>query len=205
MKLRYYALWLSLICIVVFIFQNLFSFITEALLLNNSVLNGEIWRFITAIFIHGSLEHLIFNLFALIMFGLILENLIGSNKFLIVFFASGIIANLISVNFYNSSLGASGAIFGIIGCLTLIKPLMAVWAFGMPMPMFIASILWAGLDVLGIFAPSGTANIAHLSGLAIGLILGILFRINKKKQSNNKIVIKLPEFYVRNWEDRNIK
>jgi len=86
----------------------------------------EIWRFVSAIFLHDGIIHLIYNLFALALFGFILEKLIGSKRFLIVFFASGIIANLIAVNFYNSSLGVSGAIYGILGCLVILKPLMMI-------------------------------------------------------------------------------
>ena len=58
-----------------------------------------------------------------------------------LFFISGILANLISVNFYNSSLGASGAIFGVIGALVVVRPWMFVWAFGLPLPMIVAGIL----------------------------------------------------------------
>ena len=135
-KNKFYALWLALICIVIFIAQTLISGFTDLFLLNNQALGVEFYRFITAIFLHGSLSHLVFNLFALIFFGLILEKFIGSKKFLLVFFISGVLANIFSVFFYPSSLGASGAIFGIIGCLTILKPLMTVWAYALPLPLF---------------------------------------------------------------------
>jgi len=199
---KYYALWIALIIILIFIFQKTISGFTNSLLLNQES-SSQPFRFITAIFLHGSLSHLIFNLFALAFFGLILEKFIGSNKFLIIFFISGILANIISVNFYNSSLGASGAIFGIIGALTIKKPLMTVWAFSLPMPMFLASILWATGDLIGIFNPSGVGNIAHLSGLAFGLILGAILKSKNIKQENikQKNKIKIPEKDIRFWED----
>ena len=125
MRNKYFALWLSVICVLIFILQLAFSGFTDALVLNQSSWL-EPWRFVSSIFLHGSPLHLIFNLFALILFGLILEKLIGSNKFLVVFFASGIIANLIAVNFYPSSLGASGAVYGILGALTILRPKMVV-------------------------------------------------------------------------------
>lgn len=185
MKTKLYPLWLSLIIILIFILQIIIPGFTEAFVLNQkSLTNYQIYRFLTAIFLHGSITHLLFNLFALIFFGLILEKSLGSRNFLIIFLSSGIIANLIAVNYYSSSLGASGAIYGIIGALTIIKPFMMIWAFGMLMPMFIASILWVTADILrtlGAFGPTNIGTIAHLSGIAIGLILGILLKNIKIK------------------------
>ena len=126
MKNRFFALWLALICVIMFILQNYVSGFTDLLVLNEQALNGQIWRFLSAIFLHGGLSHIVYNMFALILFGLILEKLIGSRKFLLIFLLSGIVANIIGVFFYTSSLGASGAIMGIIGALTIRKPLMVV-------------------------------------------------------------------------------
>jgi len=198
-KFGYYALKLTGICIIVFVLQMLFSNFTSLFVLNARAF-PEVWRFITAIFLHGSLVHLLYNMFALALFGSILEKIIGSRKFLIVFFVSGIFANIIGVNFYSSSLGASGAIFGVLGALVIIRPMMVVWAFGMPMPMFIAGILWVVGDLIGIFVPSDVANIAHLAGMALGLVFGILFRDwGEKRAEQQKIV--LNEKAMRQWED----
>jgi len=143
-------------------------------------------------------------MFALVIFGLVLESIIGSKRFLLIFLGSGILANLIAINFYTSSLGASGAIFGILGALIILKPLMMVWASGVPVPMFIAGILWIAADLIGVFAPSEVANIAHLSGIAIGLVYGIYFRMkymNKEKGT----IIRLNEDSMRNWEDHYLR
>lgn len=199
MKNRFFALWISAICIVVFVLQLLIPGFTETLLLDSSAYS-QVWRFVTSIFLHGDIMHIAYNLFALILFGSILEKLIGSNKFLLVFLVTGILANIISVNFYDSSLGASGAIFGVIGALIIVRPMLVVWAFGLPMPIFIAGILWVGVDLLGVLSPSNVANIAHLSGMFFGLILGLLFRDwrNEKHKDNE---IRFNEKEVRNWED----
>ena len=197
-KMKFYALWISLLIIIIFALQSFIPGFTELFRLdqNNSL---QIWRFATSIFLHGSLLHLTYNLFALILFGLILEKLIGSKKFLFVFILSGILANIISINFYNSSLGASGTIMGIIGALVIIKPLMTVWAFGMIMPMFAAAILWVIGDIIGIFMPDKIGHITHISGIIFGIFLGIIFRLNhhvkKKKQ-----ITKVPEHILRRWE-----
>ena len=197
---KFCSIWLSLLIIAVFILQISIDEFTDALILNSSAFI-QIWRFLTSIFLHGSAPHLIYNLFALILFGLILEKLIGSKNFLLVFFLSGILANLISAFFYPSSLGASGAIYGILGTLTVLKPKMIIWAFGIPMPMFIASVLWIFADISGLFIPSNTGHIAHLSGIGIGFLLGIIFLPRTRKREKT-YKISIPEIYMQNWENR---
>jgi len=184
------------------IFQLIIPGFTNLFVLNKgAVYNYEYWRFISSIFLHGGLPHLLYNLFALALFGSILEKLIREKKFLIVFFASGIIANLIAVSFYNSSLGASGAIYGILGCLAIIRPLMMIWSFGFPMPMFIAAILWVGGGVLGIFMPSNVGDIAHLSGIGVGFLIGLVLREWKIVK---KTLIRFPEKHMRAWENEHM-
>ena len=206
MKIKYYALWLSLICIVVFVFQLMFSGFTNLFVLN-SEFPYQIWRFVSAIFLHGGTAHIVSNLFALALFGTILEGVIGSRRFLWVFFVSGVVANLIAINFYPLSLGASGAIYGILGALIILRPLMTVWVYSLPMPMFIAGIVWVGAGVLGLFAPSNVGDIAHLSGIAVGFIFGFYYSakinhyVNTIKQ--NRIII--DENSVRRWEDAHIR
>ena len=198
-KIKYYSLWFLLVNVIVFILQTSFEGFTEMFVLNEMVY-PQVWRFVTAIFLHGSVTHLMYNMFALFFFGFALEKLIGSRKFLLVYFGSGIIANIISINFYSSSLGASGAIMGVIGALTVIKPLMMVWAFGLILPMFIAAILWVIGDILGVFFPSEVGNIAHLSGVGVGLLLGFVLRSYGLRRKMKKIVI--PDSYILDWERR---
>ncbi|MEI6732051.1 MAG: rhomboid family intramembrane serine protease [archaeon] len=197
-----YAFWIAGICVVLFLLQ-LVSGITDLFVLDASK-KLEIWRYLTSIFLHGGLAHLFYNMFALILFGSILERTIGGKKFLIVYFVSGIIANIFAVFFYSSSLGASGAIFGIIGALVIIRPGMTVWAFSLPMPMFLAGILWAVGDLIGAVAflsgspISNTGNLAHLSGMAIGLILGAVYRDWSPKV--RKQIHYVDENRIREWE-----
>jgi len=205
MKFKYHALKLSLFIVVVFLFQIFFNGFTEMFILN-MLSWQQPWRFLTAIFLHGGLGHLILNLFALSLFGSILEKFVGGNRMLLVFIAAGILANLVSVNFYDSSLGASGAIFGILGALILIRPMMAVWAFGMPMPIFVAGILWAGADLVGVYGffmgnpIDNTGNLAHLSGLFFGLLFGIWLRRYFRQRHIRKINVSIDEGEIRNWE-----
>lgn len=202
--MRYYTLILSLICIIFFIFQLVIPGFTDALVLSHSSWLQP-WRFVTSIFLHAGISHILFNLFALVLFGLILESIIGSNKLLLVFFASGIVANLIAVNFYNSSLGASGAIYGILGCLTILRPRMTIWVYNLPMPMFIAAILWVIAGVFGVFFPSNVGDIAHLSGIAVGFIFGLFYRQRFLAREEIRQSIRINEDDMRSWEDKFMK
>lgn len=203
MKNKFVSLWLCAICILFFVLQLGIVGFTDAFILDGTAW-VQPWRFVGALFLHASVTHLIFNLFALILFGSVLESLIGSRKFLLVFFVTGIGANLIAVNFYSSSLGASGAIFGVIGALIIVRPLLTVFAFGLPMPLFVAGILWAIGDVIGVFVPSDVGNIAHLAGLGIGLIFGAAFR-NWNAPREHKARVYLDEHHMRQWEDRYLR
>ncbi|MBU3912941.1 MAG: rhomboid family intramembrane serine protease [Nanoarchaeota archaeon] len=196
------ALWIAGICVAFFIFQLIVPGFTDSLVLNQASVIQP-WRFFSAIFLHGSVSHILFNMFALILFGLILEKIIGSRKFLLVYFVSGIAANLIAVNFYQSSLGASGAIYGILGCLTILRPRMTVWVYSLPMPMFVAAIVWVVAGFLGIFTPSNVGDIAHLSGIAVGFLLGLWFRERESKVIRNYpgFRVTIDEDKMRNWED----
>ena len=202
-KNNYTALWITGICIIIFIIQVISPLFTEAFKLTTSEALVRPWTLITAIFLHGSITHLLYNMFALALFGTILEHNIGTKKFLYLFFSAGLFASIASIPFYNAVLGASGAIFGIIGALAIIKPKMVVWFYGMPMPMVLAAIFWVAIDVLGIFAPSNTANIAHISGVLVGVVFGILLRskfIQLKKQE-----ITMDNKSIEEWEARYMK
>lgn len=199
------ALILAALCIIMFAAQQLIPMLTESLLLN-PLAWSQPWRFLTAIFTHGSLVHLLYNAFALALFGTLLENLLSPRKFIFIFLSTGILANLISVALYPASLGASGAIFGIIGTLTLIRPMLVVWAFGIPMPLFLASLLWALGDLVGIFVPSNVANLAHLAGLAAGILIGIIYRSSLHSfRTKSPYRIAFNEHAIRRWEDQHLR
>ena len=203
MKMRYYALWLSAVCFAVFLLQMLISRVTTLFILDRHF-SYEIWRFVTSIFLHGSLSHLLANVFMLALFGTILESSVGSRKFLLIFFSSGIIANLISVSYYPMSLGASGAIYGVLGALVIMRPLLTVWVYGLPMPMILAGIVWIASDLIGTFLPSDIGHIAHISGIVVGFVFGFLYREKFVKQQKHEKV-RLHEGYMRRWEEIYLK
>jgi len=202
-RFKFYAFKLSGILVLVFLAQVVFSGFTDLFVLNQLSWQQP-WRFVTAVFLHGGIAHLALNLFALMLFGSVLEKFVGGKRFLIVFFVTGILANIVSVNFYDSSLGASGAIFGVIGALIFVRPMMTVWAFGLPMPLFVAGLLWIGADLIGAVGffvgnpLNNTGNIAHLSGILFGFIFGYFYR--KKFVRRNRINVSIDEGDVRSWE-----
>jgi len=198
----YYAFKLVGVCVVVFILQLSIPSITDNFALVSKDVATRPWILVTSIFLHGSFDHLLFNMFALAMFGSILERIIGSKRFLIIFFATGVIASLGSAFFYNAALGASGAIMGIAGCLAAIRPRMMVWVLGAPMPMIMAAALWALIDMAGLFHPSGIANAAHLAGLFSGIALGIAWRKRFVLEKSKSVI---SENEIDHWEKEYMK
>jgi membrane associated rhomboid family serine protease len=209
-NMKFVSLWLSLLCVLVFLLQIFFPGFTETFYLSENALTRP-WQFVTAIFLHGSVIHLLYNLFALFLFGLILEKLIGSKRLFWLFLLSGIFANVISFYWFPNALGASGAIMAIIGALAIVRPMMAMFAFGMILPMFFVAIIWVIGSILGIFGfgDQGTGHLAHLSGIFIGILYGLFLRLRYKERKESRLMyqkkIILPESYMRSWEDAYMK
>ena len=85
---------------------------------NSLIVNGEWWRVITSMFLHGGFMHVLFNMFSLFLFGPELEKIAGKMRFLTIYFLAGIFgsaATFVTQDALYASIGASGAIFGIIG------------------------------------------------------------------------------------------
>ncbi len=170
------------------IILNIFAFITQmflgpsftnSFLLNSADLLVRPWIILTSMFLHGGFSHLLFNMYVLFMFGSLLEQRIGPKRFYLIYFTAGILAALGASLLYPRALGASGAIMGIMGALIIFLPNMQLlFFFVIPMKFWIAAILIALIDTFGIFYPSGTGNLAHLVGMAVGLGYG--YYIKKK-------------------------
>jgi rhomboid protease GluP len=140
---------------------------------NKLILQGEVWRLITAMFLHIGFLHLAFNLYALWALGPFTEELLGRLRYLLFYFFSGISGSIASFIFTDAlSAGASGAIFGILGALvtyTRRNPLL--WKSGFGKNLVIIILINLGL---GFFQP-GIDIYAHIGGLICGLLLGRLF------------------------------
>ncbi len=147
--------------------------LSEALALSPQRLASAPWMLISPIFVHVNIGHLAQNMLALLIFGTFLEKVIKPKKLLAVYFASGIAGNIAAFFFYpdSLSLGASGAIMGLVGCLTVLRPKASIW-FGAELPVIFFSALWVFTDLIGLFVPSNVGNAAHLGGFIMGVALG---------------------------------
>ena len=140
--------------------------------------NGEWWRVVTSMFVHGGLFQLLFNVAALFQIGLILERLVGRFTVAVVYVGAGIFATLLSLSSYPLavSMGASGAVFGLYGLLIA----SCVWGEFYPSSMTIPLITLkrlvptAALFILYNLASESLPFTAELGGLFVGLVSGLV-------------------------------
>lgn len=129
----------------------------------------EWWRLVTACFLHGGLIHIGFNMMVLMDFGPPIEELYGSAKYLFFYILTGVFGYLISSLLGHFSIGASGAILGLVGLLLAVTTKRGGSYMRELRSRLVSWIVF--LFVLG-FVMSGIDNSAHLGGLAAGFVLG---------------------------------
>lgn len=163
------------------------------------------WQFITYMFLHDSHGplHILFNMFALWMFGSVLENLWGMKRFLIFYLACGIGAGIVQMGalwfdihqvttsddyfrvMYSATLGASGAVMGIFAAFAYSFPSSELFIFPIPIPIK-AKWAFAGYlayDIIsGLASPgSGVAHFAHVGGALIGILFMIIWNKSNRR------------------------
>ncbi len=155
------------------------------------VLRGDIYRLITSAFLHGSIIHLVINMYSLWIVGSEVETYLGKWKFLVIYLLSAIMGSLLSLIFLKNgiSIGASGAIFGLLGCLLY---------FGYHYRLYLSNALTNQIIpiivinlVLG-FSITGIDNASHIGGLIGGylatMIVGLKYKTKKSDTINGLIV-----------------
>lgn len=169
----------SLILLIFYVFKTFFIKSDLAYLLFGAqygplIKSGQWYRIITAMFMHGGFLHLAFNMYALYIIGNYAEGIYGTYRFITYYFITGIVGNVATHIFYYDSLsvGASGAIFGLVGVLFgagfrkdtpfFLKPITG----SALLPMIVINV------VLGFIPGSGINNAAHIGGLLTGILLG---------------------------------
>ena len=144
-----------------------------------SIRYGHYYRLFTGMFLHGSIFHLIFNSYALYVIGSQIESFLGKFKFLIIYLTGGLMGSLFSITFNGNvaSIGASGAIFGLMGALVY---------FGYHYRVYLGNVIKSQIIplivfnlVLG-FVMSGVDNSAHIGGLIGGTLATISLGIKDK-------------------------
>ncbi len=164
-----------------------YNFVVDLLCVHGpSIRAGQYYRLITGIFLHGSIFHLFFNCYALYVIGSQIESYLGKIKFLIIYFFSGLCGSLLSITFGGAvaSIGASGAIFGLMGALCY---------FGYYYRIYLGNVLKSQLIPLialnlGLgFIMDGVDNAAHIGGLVGGVIITKALGIKDKSHNSDKV------------------
>ena len=157
------------------------------LLALNPVGSGRfhLWQLVTYMFMHGGWDHLFFNMFALWMFGSVLENWWGWRRFLFYYMVCGIGAGLINllVPGWGITVGASGAIYGLLLAFGMMFPNEYIYLyFLMPIKAKWFVIGYAAIELFeGFFSTGNVAHFAHLGGMLFGLLLMLLWKRNGTK------------------------
>ncbi len=171
-----YSFLLLFLISISFVLQLLIPGYTELLILNPTHIMERPWTLVTHLFLHGSFMHFLINMLVFFFFAPVLERKIGSTKFLLIFFLAGIFAGIgHSLTSVIPSLGASGAVYGVLGALAVLMPKLKVYIFPLPIPVeiWIVVILFALYDFFMIGSGDMIAHTAHLSGLFFGLLAGM--------------------------------
>jgi len=194
--------------VAVFFSLYLFSGNYDEIILNyglipNDFVSGHFERFytlFTSMFLHGNYFHLFGNMIYLYIFGDNVEDALGSGRYLIFYLSCGIIASITHIlsltnpkEYFIPTIGASGAISGVLGAYFLLYPRARIitlvfygWAFLTAIPAifflgfwFLLQWLYAVYDVGG-----GVAYWAHIGGFIAGLVLAPIFKKRKEVEAN---------------------
>lgn len=176
--------------VIIFIINNIVlrDMYTDFFTMNAGFLReGEVWRLITSAFFHADIIHLACNMYALYVLGEQIETTFGKKKFLIVYFLSAIIGNLLSGAINGgqvSSLGASGAIFGLMG---------AMLYFGYHYRLYLGNVVISQIVPIIIinlalgFAVPGIDNWAHIGGLIGGMLTTMIVGVEGKSDKSERV------------------
>jgi membrane associated rhomboid family serine protease len=194
LRYRYYNA--TIILIVVNILFFLFSFVDSQGLLRYLYLfpdyvlqAGGWWQVVSYMFVHSGWSHIFFNMLALFLFGIQLEQRMGSTEFLLYYFICGIGAGIFTVLINSATgqgmipvVGASGAIYGLLLAFAAFFPDTRIFIFGiLPMRAPLAVAAYAVIEIVAQFTnlQSGVAHLTHLAGLVFGyLYLVVRYGIN---------------------------
>ena len=147
-----------------------------------SIIRGEHFRIISSAFLHADFTHLAFNMLTLFFFGPVVAQYLGAFNFILIYFASLIFGNLLSLYFHKneywySAIGASGAVTGILYAAILMFPTMPLYLFFIPIPIpaYIVGIGYLLYSIYGM--KNRTSNIghdAHFGGAVGGYLITLI-------------------------------
>lgn len=172
------------LCIGIYLLQIVpGSGVTAALLYFPPLTYTEPWRMITALFVHSqnSIFHILFNMYALFLFGPILEGLLGRARFLVLYLLSGLggsVAVLLLAPF-SAVVGASGAIFGLFGAFFLIQRKLG----GTSVQLFVVIAL---NFAIGFLPGTNISWQAHLGGVIVGALVGLIYLATRRPERKGR-------------------
>ena len=154
---------------------------------------GTYWTFLTSMFMHGGIFHLFVNMLSLFFVGGLLEKILGKRRYFSLYLISGLFAGLFfvlaslvfSADYISFAVGASGALFGLVGALLLLTPNLRVYVMFIPIPIKLKYAAPGLLVLLWLISIAGNVpigNTAHLGGLLAGLGYGIFLRLKFPKK-----------------------
>ncbi len=148
--------------------------------------DGEFYRLITSAFIHGSIFHLAFNCYALYVIGSQVESFMGKTKYLIIYIASAIGGCLLSAVLCKSaSIGASGAVFGLMGALLYFGYHYRVY-LGNVINSQILPLIFVNL-LIGFIFSNYIDNYGHIGGLISGILISMAVGVKYKSTNSERI------------------
>ena len=147
-----------------------------------TLMDGEYWRLLSSMFVHGGIGHLISNLFMLFFAGLFLEPVIKSFKFITIYLLTGIISAIGSIYWYPEavSVGASGAISGLFGVLFIFH-LFKIYADGFSGFSGVLLLTFIFINSISGLFMNNVSHVAHLTGFLSGCLIGLLLYIFQEK------------------------
>ncbi len=174
--------FLIALSILVFIFRTLRPELIYTLGLTPALVPQQPWTILTAMFVHASFSHILFNMISLFFLGSFFLRLVGEADFLKVYFIGGLAGNVLYILLgppMIPGVGASGAIFAIGGALAIMAPKLPILVFPLPVPV----PLWGAMTFflfVGFFV-SGIAWQAHLGGFVFGLLAGLYLKKTRRR------------------------
>jgi rhomboid protease GluP len=143
----------------------------------SAIQDGEYYRFVTPIFMQIGISHFIFNLFSIFLFVSVLEHLIGRGRFILIYMGAGIVGYITTYLFSSTEmgLGASGAIFGVLGAFLYLSQKKSVLLDDASRKTIIPILV---LNLVYTFIDPQISVTGHIGGLVGGYVLSMLLRID---------------------------
>lgn len=181
--ITYILIFINVLFYVLSIISN--SFYNSMVLNPSKILNGEYYRLLSCIFMHGGIIHLLCNMYCLYVIGPQVESFFGKIKYIVIYLLSGIIGSLMSLTITNSiSLGASGAVFGLLGSILYFGYHYRVYLSQAIKSQIIPIIV---LNLFLGFMLNGVDNAAHIGGLIGGVLVSMMAGVKYKSSTMEKV------------------